>query len=173
MNPVFLRFLILHHINAHSVSHGTSGSIHQTNSGLLQALTHLTCALTAKAPDFRKLECFRLIQRSMLQTPHLKISHLAALALLLACGIAHVQVRAQICTREYVPVCGQKEQATPQIFANRCVMLAAQAQALPSSACAHLPQSQSPPHQLIVPAAKATPMHMTTDRLRATAGTAN
>jgi hypothetical protein len=81
----------------------------------------------------------------MPQTPHLKITHPAALALLLACASAHLQVHAQICTREYAPVCGQKEQAAPQIFANRCVMQAAQAQSLPSSACTHLPQGQSLP----------------------------
>jgi len=76
----------------------------------------------------------------MPSTQTLKAIHFAALAMLLGCASA--PALAQFCTREYAPVCAQKGLAAPEVFPNRCVMRAEQAQALPPSACAHLPQGQ-------------------------------
>ena len=57
---------------------------------------------------------------------------LFALMGLLASG----SVLAQICTREYAPVCGQvATEPTPRTFANRCLLDAAQATALAPGEC--------------------------------------
>lgn len=59
---------------------------------------------------------------------------------------------AQICTREYAPVCGQVEGAlVPQTFPNRCMLEAAKATPLNSSECPdvkplHRPGSDVDPH---------------------------
>lgn len=50
--------------------------------------------------------------------------------------MASTTTMAQICTREYAPVCGQvTQQASPQTFPNRCVLNAAQATWLSDGEC--------------------------------------
>ena len=69
------------------------------------------------------------------------------LLLLLASASAH----AQVCTREYAPVCGQVAgEPIPQTFANRCLLEAAQARWLSAGACTgtppHMPGSDTDTH---------------------------
>ena len=63
------------------------------------------------------------------------MKHLLSLSvpwLLLASAAAH----AQVCTREYAPVCGQVAGASePQTFSNRCLLEAAQAHWVTAGAC--------------------------------------
>ena len=69
--------------------------------------------------------------------------------------------QAQICTREYAPVCGQIAGQTPQTFPNRCVLDGAQARFIAQGECPHtaLPQTQPLPQP--VPQPQPTPMPMT------------
>jgi Domain of unknown function (DUF4377)/Kazal-type serine protease inhibitor domain len=55
--------------------------------------------------------------------------------------------QAQICTREYAPVCGQIAGQAPQTFPNRCVLDNAQARLIDQSECPQtaLPQTQPLP----------------------------
>jgi hypothetical protein len=55
--------------------------------------------------------------------------------------------QAQICTREYAPVCGQIAGQTPQTFPNRCVLDGAQARFIAQGECPQsaLPQTQPLP----------------------------
>ena len=58
-------------------------------------------------------------------------------ALLLGLGLLSSGVAsAQVCTREYAPLCGQVAgEAAPQTFANRCLLNAAQANLLSAGPC--------------------------------------
>jgi hypothetical protein len=69
--------------------------------------------------------------------------------------------QAQICTREYAPVCGQIAGQTPQTFPNRCVLDGAQARFIAQGECPHtaLPQTQPLPQP--VPQPQPTPIPMT------------
>ena len=55
--------------------------------------------------------------------------------------------QAQICTREYAPVCGQIADQAPQTFPNRCVLDGAQARPIAQGECPQtaLPQTQPMP----------------------------
>jgi hypothetical protein len=56
---------------------------------------------------------------------------------------AMLPVQAQMCTREYAPVCGQMTGKTPQTFPNRCTLQHSQARHIADGECtlAHLPPS--------------------------------
>jgi hypothetical protein len=61
--------------------------------------------------------------------------------------------QAQICTREYAPVCGQIASQAPQTFPNRCVLDNAQARLVAQGECPHttLPQTQPMPQPQPMP----------------------
>lgn len=62
----------------------------------------------------------------------IRITVLLAFLVWLTPGIAS----AQICTREYMPVCGQVQgQAAPQTFGNRCMLMAANARLVSQGEC--------------------------------------
>jgi hypothetical protein len=67
---------------------------------------------------------------------------------LLALGLWSIPAaQAQICTREYAPVCGQIAGQTPQTFPNRCVLDGAQARFIAQGECPH---SATPPTQPVL-----------------------
>jgi hypothetical protein len=73
---------------------------------------------------------------------------------LLALGLWFIPAaQAQICTREYAPVCGQIASQTPQTFPNRCVLDNAQARFIAQGECPHtaLPQTQPLPQPMPQP----------------------
>ncbi len=73
-------------------------------------------------------------------TPHMVGALLLGLGLL-SCGPSS----AQVCTREYAPLCGQVAgQAAPQTFANRCLLNAAQANLLSTGPCPQTAQMAPP-----------------------------
>lgn len=106
----------------------------------LHTLTPLIQAFSTQSLRIRKLKSLCKNARHMPHSLLFNTTIPAVLTLLMGC--ASVPIHAKICTREYIPVCGQRDQAAPQIFANRCLMHAAQAQELPASACANLHVSQ-------------------------------
>jgi hypothetical protein len=73
---------------------------------------------------------------------------------LLALGLWSIPAaQAQICTREYAPVCGQIAGQAPQTFPNRCVLDGAQARFIAQGECPHtaLPQTQPLPQPMPQP----------------------
>jgi hypothetical protein len=66
---------------------------------------------------------------------------------------------AQICTREYAPVCGQIAGQTPQTFPNRCVLDGAQARFIAQGECplTAMPQTQPLPQPQPVPQPQPMP----------------
>lgn len=68
--------------------------------------------------------------------------------------------QAQICTREYAPVCGQIAGQAPQTFPNRCVLDGAQARPIAQGECPHtaLPQTQPLPQPVPQPQPMPQPM---------------
>jgi hypothetical protein len=67
--------------------------------------------------------------------------------------------QAQICTREYAPVCGQIAGQTPQTFPNRCVLDNAQARFIAQGECPNtaLPQTQPIPQTQPMPQPQPMP----------------
>ncbi len=53
--------------------------------------------------------------------------------------------QAQLCTREYAPICGQIASQAPQTFPNRCVLDHAQARLIAQGECPNTGFPQSPP----------------------------
>ena len=79
---------------------------------------------------------------------------------LLALGLWSIPAaQAQICTREYAPVCGQIAGQTPQTFPNRCVLDGAQARFIAQGECplTALPQTQPLPQPQPVPQPQPMP----------------
>lgn len=68
--------------------------------------------------------------------------------------------QAQICTREYAPVCGQIAGQAPQTFPNRCVLDGAQARPIAQGECPHtaMPQPQPMPQPAPQPQPVPQPM---------------
>ncbi|PUE46130.1 hypothetical protein B9Z47_14615 [Limnohabitans sp. 2KL-1] len=65
---------------------------------------------------------------------------LLALCLALCLALTGTAAMGQLCTREYVPVCGLLPQATdPRTFPNRCVLDAAGARLIEHGVCAAKP----------------------------------
>lgn len=65
---------------------------------------------------------------------------------LLAWGLWSIPAaQAQICTREYAPVCGQIAGQAPQTFSNRCVLDGAQAHLIAQGECPGTPLPQPLP----------------------------
>lgn len=70
--------------------------------------------------------------------------------------------QAQICTREYAPVCGQIAGQAPQTFPNRCVLDGAQARFIAQGECPHtaMPQPQPMPQPVPQPQPAPQPQPM-------------
>ncbi len=77
----------------------------------------------------------------------LSLHNAIAASLLLLLGLfASTPSFAQICTREYMPICGQAAgDPAPKTYPNRCVLNAAQATALSNGECTAQQQQQSLP----------------------------
>ncbi len=65
--------------------------------------------------------------------------------------------QAQICTREYAPVCGQIAGQAPQTFPNRCVLDGAQARFIAQGECPHTAMPQPQPMPQPAPQPQPTP----------------
>ncbi len=76
-----------------------------------------------------------------------RLRHLLSSALV-ALGLWSIpSAQAQICTREYAPVCGQIAGQVPQTFPNRCTLDHAKARIIAQGECPH---SATPPTQPLV-----------------------
>jgi hypothetical protein len=53
--------------------------------------------------------------------------------------------QAQVCTREFAPVCGQTAAQMPQTFPNRCTLDSAKARFITKGECPHTDTSLTPP----------------------------
>jgi hypothetical protein len=105
---------------------------------------------SAKATGFRKL-AHHTPRLSMKKQTSLRILFSSTL---LALGLWSIPAaQAQICTREYAPVCGHIAGQTPQTFPNRCVLDNAQARFIAQGECPNtaLPHTQPTPQPQPMP----------------------
>lgn len=93
-----------------------------------------------------------------MKTPHLsKICRIGLVAAMV--WLSSTTANAQICTREYMPVCGQMTgEPAPRTFPNRCVLHAAGARLLSPGPCASAGDTATLPPALPAPVISEPPI---------------